>query len=382
LLAIEVSPTDPERHGGPDRFRSIDTLTLSDALSGDTNGKPTTTTGQLDAAFVGRENLAELPMKAPGKAKSSRKSAKVKQPPEPPGEGGSSGLGGRTPLRPTGIRVMSDMPWGSHICLFYETKADLLDANAVYIKAGLDSNEYCVWAISEPITEDEAWAVLRRDVPDLDNRAASGQFEILPGYDWYLKGGEFDSKKITRGWHEKLQFALDKGFEGLRISGNAFWIEHNCWNEFREYEQELDESLADQPMLVLCTYSLSASRAVDILDVARAHQFSIARRRGQWEFLETPELKQAKREIKSLGKALLVLSRPFAGHKLLTSRERTVLAQIVRGASSKEAAGWLKVSPRTIEFHRANIMQKLDAKNVADLVRIVAGNFERSDAGD
>ena len=88
------------------------------------------------------------------------------------------------------------------------------------------------------------------------------------------------------------------------------------------------------------------------------------------------------REIKSLGEALLVLSRPFAGHKLLTSRERIVLAQIVRGASSKEAAGCLNVSPRTIEFHRANIMQKLDAKNVADLVRIVVGNFERSEAGD
>jgi len=321
-------------------------------------------------------------MKAPGKAKSSRKSAKIEQPPEHPREGGSSDLSGRTPLRPTGIRVMGDMPWGSHICLFYETKADLLDANAVYIKAGLDSNEYCVWAISEPITEDEAWAVLRRDIPDLDSRAASGQFEILPGYDWYLKGDEFDSKKITSGWHQKLQFALDKGFEGLRISGNAFWIERNRWHEFREYEQELDESLEDRPMLVLCTYSLSASRAVDVLDVARAHQFTVARRRGQWEFSETPELKQANREIKSLGKALLVLSRPFAGHELLTSRERTVLAQIVRGASSKEAAGWLNVSPRTIDFHRANIMQKLDAKNVADLVRIVVGNFERSEAGD
>ena len=317
-------------------------------------------------------------MKAPGKAKSARKSAKI----EHPHESGSSDLSGRTPLRPTGIRVMGDMPWGSHICLFYETKADLLDANAVYIKAGLDSNEYCVWAISEPITEDEAWAVLRRDIPDLDKRAASGQFEILPGYDWYLKGDEFDSKKITSGWQEKLHFALDKGFEGLRISGNAFWIEHNRWSEFREYEQELDDSLEDRPMLVLCTYSLHASRAVDVLDVARAHQFTVARRRGQWEFSETPELKQAKREIKSLGDALLVLSRPFAGHESLTSRERTVLAQIVRGASSKEAAGWLKISPRTIDFHRANILQKLNAKNVADLVRIVVGNFERSRGGD
>jgi DNA-binding CsgD family transcriptional regulator len=317
-------------------------------------------------------------MKASGKAKSSRQSPRVKQRAEHLPKGGSSDLSGRTPLRPTGIRVMGDMPWGSHICLFYETKADLLDANAVYIKAGLDSNEYCVWAISEPITEDEAWTVLRREIPDLDNRAANGQFEILPGYDWYLKGDEFDSKKITSGWHEKLQFALDKGFEGLRISGNAFWIEHNRWNEFREYEQELDESLEDRSMLVLCTYSLGASRAVDVLDVARSHHFSVARRRGQWEFLETPELKHAKREIKGLNEDLAVLSRPFAGHELLTSRERTVLAQIVRGASSKEAASSLKLSPRTIDFHRANIMQKLDAKNVADLMRIVVGNSEPS----
>jgi DNA-binding CsgD family transcriptional regulator len=292
----------------------------------------------------------------------------------------SSDLSGRMPLRKTGIRVASDMPWGAHICLFYETKDDLLDTNAAYIKAGLDSNEFCVWAISQPITAEEALGVLGRDVPDLQHRAQSGQFEILPGYDWYLKGDEFDSKKITSGWHEKLQFALDKGFDGLRISGNAFWLQSNHWKEFCEYEQELDESLHDRPMLVLCTYSLGASRAVDLLDVARAHQFTVARRHGQWEFLETPELKQAKREIKNLGEALVVLSRPFAGHELLTARERIVLAQIVRGASSREAARSLDVSPRTIEFHRANIMQKLGAKNAADLVRMVVGSIGHSEA--
>jgi hypothetical protein len=49
-------------------------------------------------------------------------------------------------------------------------------------------------------------------------------------------------------------------------------------------------------MIVLCTYSLQASRTVDMLDVARAHQCSIALRNGIWEFLETPELKQASRK--------------------------------------------------------------------------------------
>jgi len=308
-------------------------------------------------------------MKVSGRANSSPQPHKVERPlmPDP---------SRRMPLRNTGLRVAEHMPWAAHLCLFYETKQDLLDTNAAYIKAGLDSDEYCAWAISEPITEQEALATLRRDIPNLDHRLARGQLEILPGDEWYLQGGKVDSKRITSGWREKLKFALDKGFEGLRVSGNAFWVESNHWKEFCDYEQELDESLEGQAMLVLCTYALAASRAVDLLDVARAHHFTIARRHGRWEVLATPELRQDQPAIENLGEALCALSRPFPGHELLTPRERAVLAQIVRGASSKEAARGLNVSPRTIEFHRANIMPKLGAKNVADLVRIVVGNVE------
>lgn len=61
----------------------------------------------------------------------------------------------------------------------------------------------------------------------------------------------------------------------------------------------------------------------------------------------------------------------FPGHDLLTPREREVLAQIAGGASNKEAGRQLGISPRTIEVHRARIMEKLGAKNAADLVRIV-----------
>lgn len=69
-----------------------------------------------------------------------------------------------------------------------------------------------------------------------------------------------------------------------------------------------------------------------------------------------------------------VLSRPFPGHELLTERERIVLAHIVRGASSREAAHLMSNSVRTVEFHRANIMLKLSARNTAELVRIVLGD--------
>jgi FixJ family two-component response regulator len=61
----------------------------------------------------------------------------------------------------------------------------------------------------------------------------------------------------------------------------------------------------------------------------------------------------------------------FPGREPLTRREQDVLTQIVAGASSKEAGRQLGISPRTIEVHRARIMEKLGAKNAADLVRIV-----------
>ena len=61
----------------------------------------------------------------------------------------------------------------------------------------------------------------------------------------------------------------------------------------------------------------------------------------------------------------------FPGHGSLTPREREVLAQIAAGASNKEAGRYLGISPRTIEVHRARIMEKLGARNAADLVRIV-----------
>ncbi len=275
------------------------------------------------------------------------------------------------PLRQSGIRVVGDVPWGCHICIFYETKDDLLDTAAAYFKAGLASNEFCVWAISAPITEADAKAALRRAIPDLPAQLAAGRIEIIQGTDWYLRGNQFDMQRITGGWNEKQRGALARGFAGMRVSGNAFWIESNHWQAFCEYERELDRSLAGQRMVVLCTYSLQASRAVDLLDVARAHQCCTARRNGDWEFLATPELRQARLEIARLHGALDVLSKPFPGHTLLTPRERVAMAQIVRGASSKEAARTLGISPRTIEFHRANVMRKLGAKNTADLVRRV-----------
>jgi len=79
----------------------------------------------------------------------------------------------------------------------------------------------------------------------------------------------------------------------------------------------------------------------------------------------------ADQAFKRLRVAPNISLRSFPADEGLTARECTILAQIVCGLSSKEIARTLDISPRTVEFHRANLLKKYDAKNTADLVRML-----------
>ncbi len=209
-----------------------------------------------------------------------------------------------TETRNTGIDVVGDMPWGTHFCLFYDTKEDLLDTLISYCKAGLESEEFCLWVVAEPLTIEEAIDALKDAVPDIDRYLADSRIEIVSAGDWYLQGGTFDLKRVTCGWHEKLARASARGYAGVRVTGDTAWLEKKDWKDFCEYEEGLNEAVANQRLAVLCTYPLAACGAAEILDVVRTHQFALARRRGSWDLIETAGLKQAKAEIKRLNEEL------------------------------------------------------------------------------
>lgn len=62
-------------------------------------------------------------------------------------------------------------------------------------------------------------------------------------------------------------------------------------------------------------------------------------------------------------------SEPVDPLKLLTPREREVLRLVAEGHTNGEIASLLRISPRTVETHRANLMRKLDLHNQAELAR-------------
>lgn len=207
-------------------------------------------------------------------------------------------------MRRAGIDVVGDIPWGTHFCLFYDTKADLLETLVCYCKAGLQSQEFCLWVVAPPVTREDALEALRQAVPSFDSYLPDGGIEIVPARDWYLPDGTFDLNRVIAGWNETLRRASARGYVGVRVTGDTAWLERKHWKEFCEYEDALNESIANQRLAVLCTYPLAACGAQEILDVVRTHEFAVTKRRGSWDVIETAGYKKAKTEIKRLNEEL------------------------------------------------------------------------------
>src|SRR4029450_12474927 len=150
----------------------------------------------------------------------------------------------------------------------------------------------------------EATVALKDSIPGFSRYLADSSIEIVSAHDWYLSGGTFDLKRVTAGWLEKLARASAKGYVGGRVTGDTAWLQKKDWKPFCEYEEGLNEAVANQRLAVLCTYPLAACGAMEILDVVRTHQFAVAKRHGSWDVIETAGLKQAKAEIKRLNEEL------------------------------------------------------------------------------
>lgn len=108
-----------------------------------------------------------------------------------------------------------------------------------------------------------------------------------------------------------------------------------------------------------------------------------AMKAGALDFIEKPfedetliqAIKRAADEIArtAQGKDIASINARFAS---LSEREKEVLSGVVAGLANKTIAFDLDISPRTVEVHRANVMAKMDARSLPELVRMaMAGGF-------
>jgi len=206
-------------------------------------------------------------------------------------------------VTPTGIPGIGALSWGTHVCQFYEGREDLADYLVPYFKTGLEHDEYCLWVTADPLSVEDAQTLLRAAMPDLDTRAGRGQIEFVDYRNWYLDGGRLDPDRALAGWAEREQRALQRGYAGARVTGNAFWLE-SSWRSFADYEARLNESLVGRRMICLCSYAVGRCPSVGLLEVLEHHDHAVVRRRGTWTIVESASVKATKEELSRLNEEL------------------------------------------------------------------------------
>jgi PAS domain S-box-containing protein len=273
-------------------------------------------------------------------------------------------------LRKSGIEVIGSVPWGTHFCQFYRTKQDLIDILVPYFKAGLENNEFCMWVTAEPLKTTSARAALRQAVPDLDGYIQKGQIEIIPHTKWYLLGGKFDDERVLNGWVSKLEQALERGYSGLRLTGNTFWLERNGWQAFTEYEAKVNNVIGKYRMLAICTYCLDKCDGADVVDVVKNHQFALIKEEDKWDIIESSVYRQAKEAlIESEEKYRNIVETAEEGIWICDTDARTIfvnkkMAELL-GYSQEEMMGKMVydfTDPEAKELAKSNLERRMQGK--------------------
>ncbi len=185
--------------------------------------------------------------------------------------------------------VLSRPPWGTHTCLVYRSRHDLIDTLVPYFQSGLEEDACCVWITAEPLQAGEAKRVLRRSVKSFDRRLKRGQIEILDARDWYLRDGGFSRTTALHGCVRKGLEAQERGYEGLFISGNVSWLTGAEWDVFMEYEAMVNRAIGNSRIAAICAYPLDACGARELLEIASTHRQAVIRQDGVWRRIALAE---------------------------------------------------------------------------------------------
>jgi two-component system, LuxR family, sensor kinase FixL len=196
--------------------------------------------------------------------------------------------------RASGLDHLGAVSWGTHFCHLYEDELSLYNVVVPFLKAGLLHNEYCVWVTPQYLEIEKALAVLRAGIHSFDKHVERSQVHIVRHDDWYLRNGQIDPQEVFRQGLKEVLAAEAKGFDGFRITGDAFWvIGKKEWLDFAQYESTVSGMIEQEKIIALCTYPALAVTASEISDIAQHHHSAFLSRHRSIEAIEFREVAKA-----------------------------------------------------------------------------------------
>ncbi len=214
--------------------------------------------------------------------------------------------------RKSGIPSVGDLPWGSHLAQFYDSKQDLLEVLVPYFKAGLENNEFCLWAVQAPLNVEEAQVALRETFPRLPERMEAGQIEIVA--EPQPSSPNLDPLgTIVAGVDQSVL----RSFDGLRLARPAFQEESGA----RRFSVHDQETLAALHLIAIFLYPRRQFDAVGLMEVVTQHRLTLVRGTDRWEILESSAALGVKDELRRTQEKLHTLfdnmSEGFALHRIV-----------------------------------------------------------------
>jgi hypothetical protein len=180
-------------------------------------------------------------------------------------------------------KALLDMPWGSHVCQFYEGKEDLVKMLVPYFKQGLERNEACVWLVGD-LTIEEARNALAAVVPDLDRFMDTGQMQIRHYTEFYTNanGTVKPTAQLSEDFAAMGSTVRANGFEGLRASGSVSWVnDAESMSQFMDYETKVNLAIQNSHIMAVCTYPAQAATMCQCRELIHNHG-KIFVKRGEW----------------------------------------------------------------------------------------------------
>jgi len=159
-----------------------------------------------------------------------------------------------------------------HACAFFHNPEEQYGVMLPFMLEGLQNSERC-FHIVDPQSREERLDRLAQLPVDFSEATASGQVEVRPWEDAYLRKGEFDQYAMIDLIQSVLQSGKDAGYPLTRLWANMEWALKDLpgVHDIIEYETRLNTVLPQYDDIVVCTYDLNRFSATVVMDIMRTH---------------------------------------------------------------------------------------------------------------
>ena len=165
----------------------------------------------------------------------------------------------------------------NHICAFFNTMEEEHRVLGSFYKDGLDRGEKAAHIV-DPGNREEHLKRLAEAGIHVQDMMDTGQLEVLPWTDTYVRDHRFDQDAMLASVEELIQAGASAGYPRTRLVGHHMdwlFLDEPAVNNLLQYEARLNDVLSKYNAPVICNYDLSKIDASVAMDVMRTHPLVI-----------------------------------------------------------------------------------------------------------